>query len=181
MQNSRKTLIPVFEVAAVALVLLDVALGFASAWAAQQRDAARDLLTDTRRRVLVDRARIASLESFQAQLPDAADQIKEFQSDHVSPRREGFLRASQLVRDLADKSNVKFAGVSYKIETKQEAPYSVRLGMEIGLEGPFSNLANFSHELETADEFVVVRSLVFTTQQTGKLSLKVGADFYMKP
>lgn len=181
MQNSRKALIPVFEVAAVALVLLDVALGFAAAWAGKQRDATRDLLADTRHRVLVDRARVASLESFQAQLPVAVDQLKAFQSDHVSPRREGFLRASQVVRDLADKSSVKLVGVGFKIDPKQESPDSVRLGMEVGLEGTFPNLAKFSHELETADEFVVVRSLVFTTQQTGKLSLRLAADFYMKP
>lgn len=181
MQNSRRTLIPVFEVAAIVVVLLDVALGFAAVWARRQRDSTHELLADTRRRVAAERARISSLETFQAQLPDAEDQLEQFQSDHVPPRREAYSEASELVRDVAEKSRVKFAGVQYKLDTKQESPYFMRIGMDVGLDGVYPNLVAFCHGLETAADLVVVRSLVFTTGQGGGLALKVAADLYITP
>lgn len=181
MQNSRKTLIPVFEVAAVVVVVLDVALGFAAMWARRQRDAAYDSLKEMRLRVAAERARIASLESFQAQLPDAEDQLKQFLDGHIPPRREGFSEASGLVRDLALKAGVQFNGIQYKLDTKQESPYFLRIGMDVGLDGAYGSLVNFCYQLETADDFVVVRNLVFTTGEGGKLGLKVSADLYITP
>ena len=181
MPNSRRTLIPVFEVAAIAVVLLDAALGFAAVWARRERNATYDLLTDTRRRVAAERARIATLESFQAQLPEAEDRLKQFEDNHVPPRRQAYSEASDLVRDLAQKSNVRFAGIQYKLDPKQESPFYFRIGMDVGLDGVYLNLLDFCHDLETADDFVVVRNVVFTKGEGGKIALRVAADLYITP
>jgi Tfp pilus assembly protein PilO len=180
MRNARKTLIPVLEVAALALVLLDVGLGFSVVWARDRLTARKELLASVRRQVLDEQSRVATLENSQAQLPDAEGQLKLFQSNHLSPRREAYTRASRLVRELADKAGVLLAGIGYKLEPKQDTPLE-RLSLEVGVDGSFPSLINFSHALETASEFIVVRNFTFTPGDGGKLALRLGADLYMTP
>src|SRR2546427_12097883 len=105
MANFRKTVTPIFEIAAVTLVVLDIALGLSAAWFSDRRRAENELLAGTVRHVQEEQARVARLEKFQAVLPCAGDQVKKFESDHVPSRRLGYGKASHLGRLLAANSD----------------------------------------------------------------------------
>ncbi len=98
MANFRKTVTPIFEIAALALVVVDIALGLSAAWFSDRRSAENELLASTVRHVQEEQARVARLEKFQAVLPGAGDQVKKFNS------RESASRISRSARTFS--SNV---------------------------------------------------------------------------
>jgi len=181
MANFRKTVTPIFEIAAVTLVVLDIALGLSAAWFSDRRRAENELLAGTVRHVQEEQARVARLEKFQAVLPGAGDQVKKFESDHVPSRRLVYAKASHLVRLLAEKSEVQLTGVGFKMQPNREDIFFERLGVDVSADGSFEKLVNFSYGLETASDFMVVRNFGFATGEHGKLSLHVLADLYMTP
>jgi hypothetical protein len=180
MRSDRRTLIPLFEVAAVALVLLDVALGFGAAWARRRINGTRDSLASTQRHILQAQSRVTRLERSQMLLPAAEDQLKAFYNNHFSERRAAFSRASHVVRVLSDQSLVRLVSISYKLDPKPAGPFE-RLAVDIGLVGPFPALMNFTHSLETADDFFLVRSMTIAETESGKLVLRLTADLYVTP
>jgi hypothetical protein len=181
MANLRKTVTPVFEIAALALVLLDIGLGFSAAWFGRRLDAEKELLASTVRQVAEEKSRVSRLEKFQAVLPGAATQVKQFTSDHIPPRQEVYLKAAHLVRLLADKSDVHLTGVGPKLEPTHDDVFFQRLGLEVTADGAFENLVRFGYGLETGSDFMVLRNFTFTSGEHGKLSLHVLADLYMTP
>jgi len=40
---------------------------------------------------------------------------------------------------------------------------------------------NFAHALETASDFLLVRSFTFERGESGTVALRLGADLYLKP
>ncbi len=177
MQNARKTLVSVLEIAALALVLLDVGLGFSTAWARKRLDAGKELLASTQRHVFEEQARVARLEKSQSLLPGAEGQLKLFQTSYLAPRRQAFRRAASLVRELSERSGVQLTSVGYKLDSKHDAPLD-RVGLEVGTLGAFQGLIDFVHGLETAKGFIVVRSVTFT-QGEGGLGMRLAADLYI--
>lgn len=180
MSSDRRTLIPLFEVAAVVLVLLDIALGFGAAWARRRANASRDSLGSTQGRIVRMQARVARLERSQMLLPAAGDQLKAFDSNHFSERREAFSRASRVVRVLADQALVKLNTISYKLDPKPTGPFE-RLAVEMVVGGQFPYLMNFTHSLETADDFFLVRNMTIAESQSGGLAMRLTADLYVMP
>ena len=104
-----------------------------------------------------------------------------FPLQFVPSRREGFARATHLIWSLKEDSGVRIDGVSFKPEKRTQDDPLQPLAAEVSLEGPFSNLINFAHSLETASDFVVVRALNFNPGEGAKLSLHLSADFYITP
>lgn len=180
-KSHRKALIRVVEVAALALLLLDVALYFALV-----RPLANMVVTEqqrrnlSQRRVQEGRKRVARLEKFQVALPGADDQIKAFLHTYVPPRRRGFSRAARLVRQLTQLSGLQLSGVSYRLDSTRSDPLQ-RLGIEVRVEGPFPGLLNFAHALETASDFIVVRDFSFEPAEGSTITLRLGADLYLTP
>lgn len=180
MRNARKTLILILEIAAVVLVLLDVGLGLSTAWIRSRLQARGELLAGAQRHVFEEQARVANLERSQALLPAAQGQLTLFRSNHLSPRRQAFARLTGLLRELSEQSGVELTGVAYKLDTKRDTPFD-RLGLEVGVQGPFPNLVRFGHALETSSDFIVARNFTFTHGEGGKLGLRLAADVYMTP
>ncbi|HEV2492123.1 MAG TPA: hypothetical protein VG204_03530 [Terriglobia bacterium] len=180
MRSDRRILIPLFEIVAVALVLLDVALGFGAAWARRRTNESRDSLASTQHRIAQTQARVARLERSQMLLPAAGNQLKAFYSSHFSGRREAFSRASHVVRVLADQALVQLNSISYKLDPKPTGPFE-RLAVEMVVGGQFPYLMNFTHSLETADDFFLVRNMTIAETQSGKLAMRLTADLYVTP
>jgi Tfp pilus assembly protein PilO len=57
-----------------------------------------------------------------------------------------------------------------------------RLAVEINAQGPYAGLLKFSHALETANEFILVRDFDLTPGgENGSLGLRLSADLYLTP
>src|SRR5437762_4428618 len=181
MQNFRKTVRVFFEITALALVLLDVGLGLSAAWFRDRLAAEQQLVTSTRRHIQEGEMRVARLEKFQAILPTAQDQVKEFETGHVPSRRQAYFRAARLVRVLSEQSEVRLTGIGFKPEQTRDAVLFQRLGVDVNAEGSFANLVKFGYALETAGDFIVLRNCTFAPQEGGKLALHLLADLYLMP
>src|SRR5438094_8192790 len=145
MANFRKTVTPIFEIAAVALVVLDIGLGLSAAWFSDRRRAENELLASTVRHVQEEQARVARLEKFQAVLPGAGDQVKKFESDHVPSRRLVYEKASHLVRLLAEKSEVQLTGVGFKMQPNREDILFEGSGVDVNADGSLEQVGNSSY------------------------------------
>jgi hypothetical protein len=57
-----------------------------------------------------------------------------------------------------------------------------RLELDISLEGSYLSLLKFSHALETANDFILVREFNFAPGGDNQaLGLRLGADLYLTP
>ena len=57
-----------------------------------------------------------------------------------------------------------------------------RLSLDINVQGSYPGLLEFSHALETANDFILVREFIFTPgEENGALGLRLGADLYVTP
>jgi hypothetical protein len=178
-RSRRKTLIRVVEGVAAGLLLLDVVLYFALVRPlASLRTGEQVSYSVTRARVRELRMRTARLEKFQIAVPETEKQLGAFVRSHIPPRRQGFSRAARLVRRLTEQAGVQLSGVSYILDSSADDPLE-RLGIEVEVGGPFSSLLNFSHALETASDFIVVREFAFEPGEGGEITLRLGADLYL--
>jgi len=179
-KNLHKTLKPFLEIAALVVLATDVLLAAGTIWFSSRVRVERELHGSVQAQVAVQQATVKRLEETKARLPGTEGQIKLFLESHVPSRREGFARATRLVWLLKQKCGVQLDGVGYKPDRTQDEPLR-RLALEVTLEGPFFNLIEFAHSLETASDFVVLRAFNFTPGEGGKLGLHLSADFYVVP
>ena len=169
------------EIAGASLVLLDVLLYFglfrpvhAKVYAEQQE------FTTLRRRIVDGEIRIEQLKEFLGELPEAETRLASFERDHTPPRRQGYSEAAKLVRSATEASGTQFLGIAYKKDTSISGPL-MRLGMVINVQGSFPGLVKFAHALETANEFIVIRSFAIGPGDRGAQALRVAADLYLLP
>lgn len=134
----------------------------------------------TRLEWLGAKRQLAYLKKRDAQLPTEDHQLKTFIQQHVPPRREGFSRAALLIDRLTQQSGVDLAGISYGLAQTKGEPFE-HLGVKVDVQGPFSGLLSFAHALETASDFIVVRSFKFEATGGGVLGLELSADLYLMP
>ncbi len=180
-RTRRRTLIRVVEAVAVGVLLLDLVLYFALVRPLRNLRAAEEARYSAARvRVRELRVRTERLEKFQAAVPQAEDRLGSFYESHIPSRRQAFSRAARLVRRLTGQAGLQLSSVSYKLGTSLDQPLQ-RLGIEVEVEGPFAGLLNFSHALETAGDFVVVRNFDMHPAEGGVLTLRLDADLYLKP
>lgn len=171
----------VLEGAAVGLVALDLVLYLALVRPLRALRASKEAeYASARDQMREGRARVARLEKFKAALPDAEEQMAAFMKGHLPPRRQGYSRAARLIRRLTDQTGLQMTGITYKLDKEKDEPLE-RLGLEVAVEGPFSNLLNFAHALETADYFIALRDLSIQPVEGHTLVLNVGADLYLTP
>jgi hypothetical protein len=179
-KNLRNYIKPVVEVAALVIVVADLLLGAGLVWFSSRVDEEREVHDAVQRQVTAEEAVVKGLERTAAALPGTQGQIRLFRQNHVASRREGYGRATRLMWSLKEKAGVQLDGVGFKPERLQNEPFQ-RLALEVSVEGPFPKLINFAHSLETASDFVLVRTFNFTPGEGGKLSLHLSADFYITP
>jgi Tfp pilus assembly protein PilO len=177
----RKVVVRTLERTAVALLLADlIVCSVGVFWLGGRLQTAQREYDEMRRRVRLESRQVARLESFETLLPGVDHELQAFEQSHVPPRRRGFSRGARLVRKIASDSSVELAGVAYKLDSRGSQPLK-RLAINVVVEGPFDGLVKFSHNLETASDFVVVREFNLQPVEGGSLSLKISADLYLVP
>ncbi len=169
------------EVIGVGLVVLDVAVFFAVYRSLGNQTAAEARRhMELRQKVREEQVRVDMLKKFQTTLPQTGKDLEDFTTNRIPPRRKAFSIAAHLVHEVGDAAGVKVLGTSYHLESEHRDPLE-RLVLEINAEGSYTGLLKFSHALETANDFILVRDFAFTPGDNGALSLRLGADLYLTP
>lgn len=180
-RDRRRKVIRFFEVAAIGAVVLVAAVYFLAVLPLQKEVARNEnAYHQAFLRLQQRRLNVKRLEKFQKTLPAADEQLKTFLKDHVPTRRLVFSDAAHLVRVLTQQSGVQLDSVSYKLSSEKGEPFD-RLGLDITVEGKFTNLLRFAHSLETADDLILVRQFTFAAGQGGSITLRVGGVLYLTP
>lgn len=133
-----------------------------------------------RRRIYEGEIRIERLKKFREALPEADKRLAALKRDHTPPRRQGYSQAAKLVRGATEQSGTQLTSVAYKLDNNASGPLQ-RLGLVIIVSGPFPALLKFVHALETAGDFIVIRSFNIAASDTHALELRLGADLYLTP
>jgi len=180
-RDRRNKIIRFFEVAALGAVVLDLAVYFLAVRPLQKELVrSESSYHQMSLRLQQRQLRVARLEKFQKALPAADDQLKTFLRGHVPSRRRVFSQASRLVRVLTQQNGVQLDSVSYKLSSEKGEALD-RLGLDITVEGPFTNLLQFAHSLETAKDLILVRNFAFAAGQGSAVGLRVGGVLYLTP
>jgi Tfp pilus assembly protein PilO len=169
------------EAAGLLLVALDILLFFAAYEPLGSKMAAEQKRHRDARQMVRDlQARVDLLDKFQAALPDAAKRLEDFGNKRTPPRRQGFSTAAHLIQNVADASGVKPLSVGYRLDTTRNDPLE-RLALDVTVQGSYLNLLKFTHALETANDFILVREFTITPLESGALNMRLGADLYVTP
>jgi Tfp pilus assembly protein PilO len=171
-----------FEATGIGLVALDLVVFFAVYRPLGQKvDEAARHHTELRQTVRNQQIRVDVLKKYEAALPQAGKGLEDFATKRAPARREGFSTAAHLIHKVADASGVKVSTLAYRLDKEQKDPLE-RLQLEINVQGPYAGLLKFSHALETANEFMLVREFTLTPGgENGALGLRLGADLYLTP
>jgi Tfp pilus assembly protein PilO len=178
-RERRKKIIRFFEAAALVVVALDLMVYFLAVRPLQRKVArAEDSYHQASMRLQLKKARVARLEKFETALPAANDKLKDYLQEHVPSRQHVYSDAARLVRTLTQKSGVQLDNVSYKLSSEENEPFK-QLGLDVTVEGPFTNLLRFAHSLETTDDLILVRNFSFSAGQGSTVNLRVGGVLYL--
>ena len=180
-RERRKKIIRLFETAALTVVAIDLAVYFLVVRPQRAKALqAEDSYHQASQRLQLQKTSVARLEKVQAALPAAHDKLKDYLKDHVPSRDRVFSHALHLVSVLTHKSGVQLDNLSYKLNSEKGEPFD-QLGLDVSVEGPFANLLNFAHSLETTDDLILVRNFSFSAGQGSTVNLRVGGVLYLTP
>ena len=116
---------------------------------------------------------------------EADEELDKFYSDVLPPDVSGARRVLYPHLDqLARKANVTTVHSSWDPSDKAKFGSLKRLGLTMSIEGDYSNVRRFIHELETVPEFIVLESVSVTTAEEGDRKLNVAvhvATYYRAP
>ena len=183
MHKSRRQIVNrFFEATGMGLVALNLVVFFAVYRPLGQKvDEEARHYTELRQTVRNQEIRVDLLKKFEAALPQAGKGLEDFATKRAPARREGFSTAAHLIHKVADASGVKLTTTAYRFDKEQKDPLE-RLQIEINVQGPYTGLLKFSHALETANEFMLVREFTLTPGgDNGALGLRLGAELYLTP
>lgn len=182
MRKSRRQIVNrIVEAAGVGVVALDLLVFFGV-----YRPLGNTLVVESRhheelRQTVRDQqARLDLLKKFEAALPQAGKGLEDFTTNRISPRREAFSAAAHLIHKVADAAGVKLSSTAYRLDTEHHDPLE-RLAIDINAQGSYTGLLKFSHGLETANDFILVRDFNIGPGDNGALSLRLDADLYLTP
>jgi len=136
--------------------------------------------TELRQTIRNQQTRVDLLKKYEAALPQTGKGLEDFGTSRAPSRREAYSTAGHLIYKAADAAGVKISTLGFKLEADHKDPLE-RLAVEINALGPYADLLKFSHALETADEFILVRDFTFTPGESGPISLQLKADLYLTP
>jgi hypothetical protein len=182
--DRRKMLTRIIERTAVGLVLLDVVLYFAVLLPAQrlwQESAER--YNTVRLQIIGEEARVNRLKWYTEALPSMEKDVDDFLNHQVHSKKKSFSRTTRLVLGLADQTGVSLppSAITYEMDKKHDQPLD-RMSIMLTVKGPFENLLDFAHEMETTSEdFLVFRGFSFQTGEGSDLTLRLATDFYLTP
>jgi Tfp pilus assembly protein PilO len=135
---------------------------------------------ELRQTIRNQQVRVDLLKKFETALPQAGKGLEDFMTSRTPSRREAYSTAGHLINKVADAAGVKLTTVAYRLDLEHHDPLE-RLAVEINAQGPYTGLLKFSHALETANDFMLVREFNFIPGDSGVISLRLGADLYVTP
>jgi len=182
-RRSRRQIVNrILEAAAVLLVGVDLVVLFVV-----YRPLGEKLSAEThhhaalRQTIRSQQVRVDLLTKYSEAFPEVGKGLEDFAKHRTPARREAYSTADHLIHKVADASGVKLSTVGFRLEREQKEPLQ-RLALEINAEGPYAGLVKFSHALETADQFMLVRDFTITPgDDSGGLALRLGVDLYLTP
>ncbi len=183
MKKSRRQIVNrIFEATALCLLAAAVVVFFVLYQPlARKIDAAEHQQEALRQTVRNQQVRVEILKKYELLLPQAGKGLSDFAANRTPERREAYSTAAHLITKLADGSGVKVSSRGYHFDKTQHDPLW-RLELDLNVEGPYQDLLKFSHALETANNFILVRDFSFVPGgENQALGLRLGADFYVTP
>lgn len=136
---------------------------------------------ELRQTIRNQQVRVDLLKKFEAALPEAGKGLDDFMTNRTPSRREAYSTAGHLIYKVADAAGIKVTTVVYRLDTAHHDPLE-RLTLDISAQGSYAGLLKFSHALETANDFILVREFNITPgDEMGALGLRLGADLYLTP
>jgi Tfp pilus assembly protein PilO len=136
---------------------------------------------ELRQTVRNQQVRVDILKKYEAALPKAGKGLEDFTTNRTPSRREAYSTAAHLVHKIADASGVKVSSMGYRLDSTHNDPLE-KLELSISLQGPYASLVKFSHALETANNFILIREFNFSPMGDDQaLGLRLGADLYLTP
>jgi Tfp pilus assembly protein PilO len=183
-KKSRRQIINrIFEIIGIALVLLDLVVFFALYQPLRSKlDAVEREQETLRQSVRNQQVRVDILKKYEAAFPPMGKGLQDLTTNRTPSRREAYSTAAHLVHKIADAAGVKVASIGYILDRTVHNDPLERLELNITLEGPYTGLVKFSHALETANDFILVREFTFTPEGDNQaLGLRLGADLYLTP
>jgi Tfp pilus assembly protein PilO len=179
-KRKRKALIRIAERVALAILAVDILVyAFLVLGMSDRIRAAAQTRESLRRQVFHEELRIGRLKKYQAGIPEAKDQLAQFQADRIPSRRQAYSQAAGLVREVSRDSGVDVSAVTYKLHTDDTEPLE-RLAINVNVSGLYPSLLKFAHDLESAGDFLVIRHFSFFRGDNGTLALQISADLYLK-
>ncbi|HXW16061.1 MAG TPA: hypothetical protein VEN79_16255 [Terriglobia bacterium] len=183
MQKSRRQIINrIAEAIGVGLVALDLVVFFVIYQPLGSKiDREERSYDQLRQTVRNQQARVDIMKKYEAALPKAGKGLEDFTTNRTPSRREAYSTAAHLIHKTAEASGVKVSSTGYRLSMGHNDPLE-RLELDINLQGPYASLLKFSHTLETANNFILIRDFNFTPgEEGGALGLRLGADLYLMP
>ena len=184
MKKSRRQIVNrIFEVTGIGLAVIDLVVFFAlyKPLGAKVNLAEREHQA-LRQTVRNQQVRVETLKKYQEAFPLVGKGLTDFATNRTPSRREAYSTAAHLVHKLAESAGVKVASMGYRLDTTLHNDPLQRLELDINLEGPYPGLLKFSHALETANDFILVREFNLSPGGDNQtLGLRLGADLYLTP
>lgn len=190
MRKSRRQIANrIIETLGVGLVVLDLVVFFAiyrplggKLDALVSRDAR------LREAVRTEERRLDLLQKYEAAFPDTDKELQEFTRNRVPSRREAFSVAAHLIHKVASAAGVNVTTLIYRLDSEHHEPLQ-RLSLDISLQGPYAGLLKFAHDLETANDFMLIRQFSFTPggqdappgAGAPPIALRLMTDLYLNP
>jgi Tfp pilus assembly protein PilO len=136
---------------------------------------------ELRKAIRNQQMRVDLLKQYEAAMPAAGEALENFMGTRAPSRREAYSTAAHLLHKVAETAGVKVSTLAYHAIDKELNDPLERLSLEINVQGPYAGLLKFSHGLETANEFILIRDCTIAPGDNGALSLRLGADLYVTP
>ena len=183
MRKSRRQIINrAVEVIGVGLVGLDLLVFFLVYQPLGVKiDGEERIHEQLRQTVRNQQVRVDILKKYEVALPLAGKGLGDFTTNRTPSRREAYSTAAHLIHKAAEASGVKVSSTAYRLDLGHNDSLE-RLELDIALQGPYASLLKFSHALETANNFILVRDFNLTRgEEGGAFALRLGADLYLMP
>ncbi len=182
MRKSRRQIVNrIVEAAGIGLVALDIVVFFAVYRPLGKRlEAEERRHAELRQTVRNQKVRVDLLKKYEAALPQAGKGLGDFMSNRIPARREAFSTAAHLIHKAADAAGVRISGSAYRLNVEHKDPLE-QLEITMNAQGSYTGLLKFSHALETASDFLLVREFTLAPGDKGDLGLRLSVDLYLTP
>jgi Tfp pilus assembly protein PilO len=169
------------EAVGATLLIADIAFYFAMSRPLRSQIASeQQRYTQLRQGVRDQQFRVDRLEKFKAEMPSAGQWLTDFADAHTPSDRRGLSAAAHLIRQAASDSGVRVSTVGFHPDMKHNDPFEP-LGLEVQSQGSYPDLIKFAHNLETANNLILIRQFSLVADDKGAIGLRLMGDFYLTP